>query len=155
MPNTSDSPAETRNRSPARASAFSSCSTTLATDTNPLRELLRPALRRDLVAGIRRQDLRDQVRVLGILHGLDGEAGLDRLVVALAHEELTLEPVVLRVLPRFDDFLDVVAPGLGDDLREPLEALVRLAVEHVRVDVVHLVEALHERVVLWRVHGEG
>src|SRR5882672_4175499 len=101
MPNTSDSPAETRKRSPARASAFRSCSTRLATAV-PLGEFLRPALRRHLVAGIGGQDLRDRVRILRVLHRLHREAGLHGLVIALAHEERALEALVGRVFPRLD-----------------------------------------------------
>src|SRR2546426_5162406 len=64
MPNTSESPAETRKRSAASANALSSCSATKATargsTRDPLRELLRPALRRDLVAGVGGEDLRSE-----------------------------------------------------------------------------------------------
>src|SRR5437899_858609 len=103
MPNTSDSPAETRNSSPASASALRSCSTRLATG-RPL-EVLSPALRRHLVAGIGCQDLRDRVRVLRVLHRLHREAQLHGLVVALAHEERALEALVARVFPGVDHLL--------------------------------------------------
>src|SRR5262249_52744755 len=73
----------------------------------------RPALRRDLVAGVRRQDLRNRMRILRILHTLDGEARLHRLVVALAHEERALEALVAGILPRVDDLFDVVGPALA------------------------------------------
>src|SRR2546427_8832564 len=129
MPNTSESPAETRNRSPASARALRSCSTRLATGW-PL-EVLSPALRRHLVAGVGGQDLRHRVRILRILHRLHREAQLHGLVVALAHEERALETLVARVLPGVDHLLDVVGAGPGDHLAQPLETLVRLAVEHV------------------------
>src|SRR5713101_6964216 len=110
MPKTSESPAETRKRSPASASALSTCSTRTATARgpgDPLREVLRQALGRDLLAGIGGEDLGDQVRVLRVLHRLHREPGLDRLVIALAHEERPFEPFVARVLPRRDHLLDV------------------------------------------------
>src|SRR5215216_3316334 len=105
MPNTKDRPAETRKRSPASASEFSTSSTTTITRgapalADPLAEVLRVALWRDLVTGVRGEDLGDQVRVLRILHRLHGEPRLHRLVIALAHEERPLEPFVARVLPR-------------------------------------------------------
>src|SRR5437763_5791070 len=114
MPNTSDSPAETRNSSPASASALRSCSIRLATGW-PL-EVLRAALRGHLVAGIGRQDLRDRVRILRVLHRLHREAGLHGLVIALAHQERALEAVVARVFPGLDDLVDVVGAGLRDHL---------------------------------------
>src|ERR1700681_97295 len=127
MPKTSESPAETRKRSPASANALSTCSTSTATargSGDPLRKLLRQALGRDLLAGIGGEDLRDQVRVLGIFHRLHREAGLHGLLIALAHEDRPLEPFVARVLPRRDHLLDVVAARLGDDLGQPLKPLV-------------------------------
>src|SRR5215472_15912355 len=147
MPNTSDSPTETRNSSAASPTALSSCS-------SKLREVLRAALRRHALARIRGDDLGDEVRVLGILHGLDDESGLHGLMVALAHEERALAPLVRGVLPGFDDLLDVVGAGLLDDLREPFDALVGLAVEHVGIEPVHVVKALHEVLVARRVDGE-
>src|SRR4029453_19633324 len=114
MPNTSDSPAETRNSSPANTRALRSCSIRLATGW-PL-ELLRPALRRDFLAWIGRQDLRDRVRILRILHRLHREAELHGLVIALTHEERALEAFVARVLPGVDDLLAAVGAGLGDHL---------------------------------------
>src|SRR5882762_9870828 len=110
MPNTSDSPAETRNSSPASASALRSCSIRLATG-RPL-EVLRPALRRHLVARVGGQDLRDGMRILRVLHRLHREPGLHGLVITLAHEERPLEAFVARVFPRVDDLLDVVGAGL-------------------------------------------
>src|SRR5690349_1618577 len=102
MPNTSESPADTRKRSPARVSALRSCSSRPGTmrrlATRSL-EVLGATLRRHLVARIGRQDLRDRVRILRVLDRLHGEAELHRLVVALAHEERTLEALVARVLP--------------------------------------------------------
>src|SRR5437879_6920617 len=96
MPNTSESPAETRKRSAASANALSSCSATKATargsTRDPLRELLRPALRRDLVAGVGGEDLGDRVRILRVLHDLDHEAELHRLVVAFPHQKRALQP---------------------------------------------------------------
>src|SRR5215475_5521918 len=115
MPKTSESPAETRKRSPARVSALRSCSARFATrgvSTGPLREVLGATLRRHLVAGIGGEDLGDGVRILGILHRLHSEAELDRLVIALAHEERPLETLVRRVLPSVDHLLHVVGAGL-------------------------------------------
>src|SRR4029077_6777689 len=105
MPNTSESPADTRKRSPASVSALRSCSTTL-------REVLAAALRGRLLARIGREDLRQRVRLLRILHRLYREAELDRLVIALAHEERPLEAVVARVLPRVDHLLYFSRAGL-------------------------------------------
>src|SRR5215813_4806050 len=144
MPKTSERPAETRKSSPASVSALRSCSARFSTPTDPLREVLGAALRRHLLAGIGRQDLRNRMRILGILDRLDGKAELDGLVVALAHEERALEPLVARVLPGIDHLLHVVGARLLDHLGEPLEPLVRLAVEHVRIHAVQLVEALDE-----------
>src|SRR5713226_7878767 len=147
MPKTSDRPAETRKRSPASVSALRSCSPRFATrgaSTGPLREFLGTTLRRHFLAGIDRQDLGDGVRILGILHRLHREAELHRLVIALAHEERTLEALVARVLPGLDHLLDVVGAGFLDHLAQPLEPLVRLAVEHVGVNAVQIVEALDE-----------
>src|SRR5437870_624138 len=163
MPKTSESPTDTRKRSAESAAASRSCSTTMADDTRrslrgpaTLREVLSSALRRHLVAGIGRQDLRDQVRVLRVLRRLHDEAGLHRLMIALAHEEWTFQPLVRRVLPGLDHLLDVGGgPSLLDRLGQPLQALVSLAVEHVGVDAVHGVEAFHEVAVLRRVDGEG
>src|SRR5260370_23556839 len=127
MPKTSERPAETRKRSPASVSALRSCSPRFATRRAcPLREVLGATLRRHLLARIGRQDLGDRVRVLGILHRLDGEAELDRLVIALAHEERALEALVARVLPGFDHLLHVVGAGLLQHLAEPLTPLVGL-----------------------------
>src|SRR5213592_4460090 len=100
MPKTSERPAETRKRSPASVSALRSCSPRFATrgaPGGPLREVLGATLRRHLLARIGRQDLGDRVWILRILHRLDGEAELDRLVIALAHEERALEALVARV----------------------------------------------------------
>src|SRR6267143_4694902 len=102
MPKTSERPAETRKRSPASVSALRSCSPRFATRGSPLREVLGATLRRHLLARIGRQDLGDRVRILRILHRLDGEAELDRLVIALAHEERALEALVARVFPGLD-----------------------------------------------------
>src|ERR1700756_275401 len=158
MPKTSESPAETRNRSPASASALSACSIRMDTARGPgapLRKVLRQAFGGDLVARIGGEDLGDQVRVLRVLHRLHREPELDGLVIALAHEERSLEALVARVLPRGDPLLDVVAAGFGDGLGQPLQPLIGLAVEHVRVSAVELVEALDEVAVLRRVDGEG
>src|SRR5437879_7990722 len=138
MPNTSESPAETRKRSAASANALSSCSATKATargsTRDPLRELLRPALRRDLVAGVGGEDLGDRVRILRVLHDLDHEAELHRLVVAFPHQKRTLQPLVARPLPRLDHLVDVlVSVGLLDYLSRPLQTLICLAFEHVSV----------------------
>src|SRR5437764_404385 len=84
MPKTSERPAETRKRSPASVSALRSCSPRFATrgaPGGPLREVLGATLRRHLLARIGRQDLGDRVWILRILHRLDGEAELDRLVI--------------------------------------------------------------------------
>src|SRR6266481_3643134 len=107
MPNTSERPADTRKRSPASVSALRSCSTTL-------REVLGATLRGHLLARIGRQDLRHRVRILRVLHRLHREAGLHRLVIALAHEERPLEALVARVLPGVDHLLDVVGARLLD-----------------------------------------
>src|SRR5262245_49773773 len=119
MPKTSESPAETRKRSPARVSALRSCSARFATrgvSTASLGEVFGATLRRHFLTGIGGEDLGDGVWILGILHRLHREAELDRLVIALAHEERTLEALVRRVLPGVDHLLHVVGAGLLDDL---------------------------------------
>src|SRR5262249_57712775 len=97
MPKTSESPAETRKRSPASVSALRSCSARFATrgaSTALLREILRATLRRHLLAGIGGEDLGDGVRILGILHRLHREAELDRLLLPLPpHERPPPAPV--------------------------------------------------------------
>src|SRR5499425_826875 len=124
MPKTSESPAETRKRSPASVSALRSCSARFATrgaSTALLREVLRATLRRHLLAGIGGEDLGNGVRILGILHRFHREAELDRLVIALAHEERPLEALVRRVFPGVDHLLHVVGAGLLHALGQPLE----------------------------------
>src|SRR5207245_10018634 len=160
MPNTSESPAETRMRSAAGANALSRCSATKATargsTRDPLRELLRRALRCDLVAGVGGEDLGDRVRILRVLHDLDHEAELHRLVVAFPHQKRALQPLVARPLPRLDHLADVLGRfGFLDYLGQPLQTLIGLAVEHVRVRPVYVVEALEEVRSLRRVDGEG
>src|SRR5215510_7044469 len=108
MPKTSESPAETRKRSPASVSALRSCSARFAMRgprLAPLGEILRATLWRHLVAGIGGEDLGNGVRILGILHRLHREAELDGLVIALAHEERSLEALVRGVLPGVDHLL--------------------------------------------------
>src|SRR5262249_15029157 len=148
IPKTSESPAETRKRSPASVSALRSCSARFATrgvSTASLGEVLGATLRRHFLAGIGGENLGNGVRILGILHRLHREAELDGRVIALAHEERSLEALVRGVLPGVDPLLHVVSSArLLDDLRQPLESFIRLAVEHVGIDVVHLVETLHE-----------
>src|SRR5438309_9762961 len=106
MPNTSESPAETRKRSAASANALSSCSATKATargsTRDPLRELLRPALRRDLVAGVGGEDLGDRVRKLRDLNDHDHEAEQHRLVVAFQHQQRALQPRLHPPRPRLE-----------------------------------------------------
>src|SRR5262245_61384597 len=126
MPKTSESPAETRNRSPARVSALRSCPARFATrgvSTPSLRKVLGATLRRHLVARIGGEDLGDGVRILGILHRLHREAELDGLVIALAHEERPLETLVRGVLPRVDHLLHVVRARRLDDLAHPPQPL--------------------------------
>src|SRR5256886_7213411 len=150
MPKTSESPTDTRKRSAESAAASRSCSTTMADDTRrslrgpaTLREVLSSALRRHLVAGIGRQDLRDQVRVLRVLRRLHDEAGLHRLMIALAHEEWTFQPLVRRVLPGLDHLLDVVGGARPlDRLGQPLQTLVGLTIEHVGIGAVQGAGAL-------------
>src|SRR5262245_27259077 len=154
MPKTRDSPTETRKSRADSATALRSCSSRIATVSRLLREVLRTTLRCHLVARVRRENLGNEVRVLRVLDRLDDKTRLDGLMIALPHEELSLEPFVGRILPGLDHLLDVVRARLLDDLGEPLHALVGLAVEHVRVEPVHLVEALHEVPILRRVDGE-
>src|SRR5947209_19898186 len=100
MPNTSESPAETRKRSAASANALSGCSAAKATargsTRDPLRELLRPAPRRDLVAGVGGDDLGGRVRRLRVLHDLDHIGDLGHLVAAFPHQNRGLQPLVTR-----------------------------------------------------------
>src|SRR5207247_11410948 len=158
MPNTSESPAETRKRSAASANALSSCSATKATargsTRDSLRELLRPALRRDFVAGVGGEDLGDRVRILRVLHDLDHEAELHRLVGAFPHQKRALQPLVARPLPRLDHLVDVLGRvGSLDYLGQPLQPRIGLAVAPVRVRAAHAVDALDEDPTLRSVDG--
>src|SRR5207247_4268330 len=93
----------------------------------PLREVLGATLRRHLLARIGRQDLGDRVWILRILHRLDGEAELDRLVIALAHEERALEALVARVFPGLDNLLDGVGARLLDRFDTDISTLLYLS----------------------------